>query len=216
MWRSRWSGPSSRRPRSTPTRPPTSRGWPRSSGEGPDGLPGSWAEMVRRHCPDVTIGRMERGGSAGQRASGATRHHARCRERNNLVAGEARVPAAADLPDSPADVLRTTGRRVLADPGSEDLPDLGTAGGARPGVPRRRSHRQGELERELLVIAAEFSGLPSRQFTAGLQASVAERIGLAPKSLFESFIDVDGLPLIGRLVEFCRAAQRVHGPIWFQ
>jgi len=105
---------------------------------------------------------------------------------------------------------------VLADPGSEDLPDLGTAGGARPGVPRRRSHRQGELERELLVIAAEFSGLPSRQFPAGWQASVAERIGLAPKSLFESFIDVDGLPLIGRLVELCRAAQRVHGPIWFQ
>jgi Immunity protein 70 len=72
------------------------------------------------------------------------------------------------------------------------------------------------LEMELLTIATELEKLPPQGFAAGWQADVARRLGLVPGSLRDCFIDVDGEPLIDRMVELARLAGQERLPILFQ
>lgn len=72
------------------------------------------------------------------------------------------------------------------------------------------------LEAELVTIASEFVRLPPAAFPPGWQEAVAKQLGLRPISLLQSFIDVDGEPLIHRLAGLCREAQRIRRHIWFQ
>lgn len=73
-----------------------------------------------------------------------------------------------------------------------------------------------QLERELLSIGDEFARLPPIDFEPGWQADVARSNGIKPQSLLESFIDVDGEPLLERLIEVTRAAVTAQMPICFQ
>jgi hypothetical protein len=45
---------------------------------------------------------------------------------------------------------------------------------------------------------------------------VGDQLGLAPASLFESFIDVDGEPLLDRVLDVVRASRASGEAIWFQ
>jgi hypothetical protein len=73
------------------------------------------------------------------------------------------------------------------------------------------------LARELERLDAALRALPPRPFAPGSwQARLAEARGLAPASLRESFVDVDGVPLVDRLRELCAAALEARQPILFQ
>jgi hypothetical protein len=74
----------------------------------------------------------------------------------------------------------------------------------------------GRLEAELLIIASEFARLPPIPFQPSWQEIVAKQLGLQPRSLLQCFIDVDGEPLVDRVVGLCREAQRTRRDIWFQ
>jgi hypothetical protein len=72
------------------------------------------------------------------------------------------------------------------------------------------------LRRELETIAMEFQQLPSIPFNSHWQNEVAKSVGLKPATLFDSFIDVDGEPLLERLIGLCDAAISRAQPILFQ
>jgi len=72
------------------------------------------------------------------------------------------------------------------------------------------------LERELLAIRAALAQLAPAPFPAGWQAEVSRLEGLRPASLADCFIDVDGEPLIDRLLELTRLAQQEYLAIHFQ
>lgn len=72
------------------------------------------------------------------------------------------------------------------------------------------------LEGELRVIAAQLSQLPPRPLPAGWQSDVAREFGIEPASLRDCFFDVDGEPLLDRLVELARTAVEADAPILFQ
>ena len=72
------------------------------------------------------------------------------------------------------------------------------------------------LEDELRTIAAELSQLPPRPLPAGWQSDVAREFGIEPASLLDCFFDVDGEPLLDRLVELVRTAVAADAPILFQ
>lgn len=73
-----------------------------------------------------------------------------------------------------------------------------------------------ELEVELRDISACLRKLPPRPFEAEWQQEVARSFGLSPQSLYDCFIDVDGEPLLERLIGLCQLAQRRSVPILFQ
>lgn len=72
------------------------------------------------------------------------------------------------------------------------------------------------LRWELETIATSFQNLPSVPFHSEWQNKVGNLVGLKPASLFESFIDVDGEPLIERLIGLCDIAISRSQPILFQ
>jgi hypothetical protein len=72
------------------------------------------------------------------------------------------------------------------------------------------------LEVELESIALAFARLPHAGFGSEWQLGVAEELGLEPRNLGESFIDVDGEPLVERLLALCRVAREHGAPISFQ
>jgi hypothetical protein len=72
------------------------------------------------------------------------------------------------------------------------------------------------LKLELTDIATEFASLPSRPFQADWQKQVGKLLGLKPTTLYDSLIDVDGEPLIGRLQRLCEVAIENDEPILFQ
>lgn len=73
-----------------------------------------------------------------------------------------------------------------------------------------------QLKSELAGIAARFRELPPIEFSAEWQTNLARSIGLWPSNLYESFIDVDGEPLIERLLQLCEFAIERKLPILFQ
>jgi hypothetical protein len=73
-----------------------------------------------------------------------------------------------------------------------------------------------KLEAELGAIGAAFDALPAAPFFADWQKDVAKLLGLRPRTLKDSFIDVDGEPLVDRLVQLCRKSQESLLSIVFQ
>jgi hypothetical protein len=72
------------------------------------------------------------------------------------------------------------------------------------------------LEKELQSIAQAFLDLPPAAFNGEWQRRLAKSLGLKPTNLYQSFIDVDGEPLLERLIQLCRIAQQHGRPILFQ
>jgi hypothetical protein len=72
------------------------------------------------------------------------------------------------------------------------------------------------LLKELGVVQQELARIPGPAFKPGWRAEVAEELGLEAKTLADSFIDVDGEPLIERLMGLCRVAVERGLPILFQ
>ena len=73
-----------------------------------------------------------------------------------------------------------------------------------------------KLEIELETISAELKVQPPRKLFSEWQQGVAKRIGLNPTNLYDCFMDVDGEPLLERLLDLARLAQRRGLPIVFQ
>jgi hypothetical protein len=73
-----------------------------------------------------------------------------------------------------------------------------------------------DLERELQRIIADFKRLPATVPNEGWQRQVAKQLGLNPADLSQSFFDVDGEPLLERLLELCDVAKSAGRPITFQ
>lgn len=69
---------------------------------------------------------------------------------------------------------------------------------------------------ELTEIRKRYGQTPSAAVVGDWQKRVAKDLGLKPTTLAESFIDVDGEPLLDRLLEFARASVRHQRPISFQ
>lgn len=72
------------------------------------------------------------------------------------------------------------------------------------------------LAAELREISARLRELPPRPLPSEWQEEVAKSVGLEPANLYECFIDVDGEPLLERLIGLCRLAQERSLPIVFQ
>jgi len=96
--------------------------------------------------------------------------------------------------------------------------------GSRYPVLMRHSDRDGAwtpdearvLHDELEGISQAFLRKQPLQFWAVWQRQLAAERGLSPNNLYESFIDVDGEPLIARLMALCLLAQDRQLPILFQ
>ena len=72
------------------------------------------------------------------------------------------------------------------------------------------------LARELTVLEEALRRLPPRPFPEGSwQAEVARERGLVPRSLDQCYFDVDGEPLVGRLLALCRRSVEARQPILF-
>jgi hypothetical protein len=72
------------------------------------------------------------------------------------------------------------------------------------------------LQRELEEISRGFAALPPETFPPGWQTEVAEMRQLKPATLLESFIDVDGENLVGRLLSLVRKAEQTGAAISLQ
>lgn len=73
------------------------------------------------------------------------------------------------------------------------------------------------LAQELIIIERELRELEPRAIPEdSWQSEVARIMGLHPVTMEDTFFDVDGEPLIQRLIQLCRVAQRVDRPILFQ
>jgi hypothetical protein len=73
-----------------------------------------------------------------------------------------------------------------------------------------------KLRAELADISERFRCEPAVEFSAAWQKQVAKLLGLKPSSLYDSFIDVDGEPLLERLTRLCAVAIESGKPILFQ
>jgi hypothetical protein len=73
-----------------------------------------------------------------------------------------------------------------------------------------------KLETELETIIAELKRQPPKEFFAEWQKNVAKKLGLRPATLYDCFIDVDGEPLLERLLGLVKLAQQRGLPILFQ
>lgn len=72
------------------------------------------------------------------------------------------------------------------------------------------------LCRELSQIAHEWKSHPPRRFDEGSwQARETQRQGLKPADLAESFFDVDGEPLLDRLIALAHVSAELGRPIEF-
>jgi len=73
-----------------------------------------------------------------------------------------------------------------------------------------------KLESELETISAELKQQPPKEFFAEWQKNVAKKLGHRPATLYDCFIDVDGEPLLERLLGLVKLAQQRKLPILFQ
>lgn len=79
--------------------------------------------------------------------------------------------------------------------------------------PEESAHLQLELEQ----IADEFRRLPPLDLAPNSwQSEVAKSFGIKPGNLYESFFDVDGEPLIDRLLELIKVSRGRGKEILFQ
>jgi len=73
-----------------------------------------------------------------------------------------------------------------------------------------------KLEKELIEIGEEFRRRPPIPIRSDWQNQVMNRFGLKPDALYDCFFDVDGEPLLERLVNLAKLGQRRKLPILFQ
>jgi hypothetical protein len=69
---------------------------------------------------------------------------------------------------------------------------------------------------ELRTIIAQMQGRPPVEFASDWQKHVARSVGLAPRSAFEAFIDVDGQFVLDRMLHLASLALERGLPILFQ
>lgn len=72
------------------------------------------------------------------------------------------------------------------------------------------------LAKEIEVIDNEMKELPPQEFLAEWQKKLAKSLRLDPRNLSDCFIDVDGDPLLERLLGLANLAQCHKLPILFQ
>jgi hypothetical protein len=72
------------------------------------------------------------------------------------------------------------------------------------------------LEKECAAIAEAFSKMPPIEYNSAWQEDVARTFGIVPTSLYDCFFDVDGEPLLERLIVLARVSQKHNLPILFQ
>lgn len=72
------------------------------------------------------------------------------------------------------------------------------------------------LETELKEIIVSLKGLPPQGVVGGWQRDVINALSLRPRSRLEELIDVDGEPLLERLLGLTQLAQREQRSILFQ
>jgi hypothetical protein len=74
-----------------------------------------------------------------------------------------------------------------------------------------------KLASEVVHLREALRGVPARPFPPGSwQAARAAELGLAPASLADCFIDLDGASLFDRLLALCHVAVEAREPILFQ
>ncbi|WP_443751345.1 Imm70 family immunity protein [Asticcacaulis solisilvae] len=73
-----------------------------------------------------------------------------------------------------------------------------------------------QLEKELETISDEFRHRPPISLSSDWQKQVAKSFGLRINSLYDCFFDVDGEPLLDRLINLARLSQSRNLPIIFQ
>ncbi|KTE42964.1 MULTISPECIES: Imm70 family immunity protein [unclassified Sphingopyxis] len=74
----------------------------------------------------------------------------------------------------------------------------------------------GLLQAELSVIAESFLELPTELLDHGWKPEVAQMFGLRLNSLYDCFFDVDGEPLVDRLMGLAQLSMQRNLPILFQ
>jgi hypothetical protein len=74
----------------------------------------------------------------------------------------------------------------------------------------------GKLETELVEISNEFRRRPSIPITSDWQKQVVKSFGSQINNLYDCFFDVDGEPLLERLVSLAELSQERNLPILFQ
>ena len=72
------------------------------------------------------------------------------------------------------------------------------------------------LEKELKTIGARFRELPPIPLNADWQKEVARTFGIQTQNLYDCFFDVDGEPLLERLIGLAKMSQAKNVPILFQ
>jgi hypothetical protein len=72
------------------------------------------------------------------------------------------------------------------------------------------------LTAELVDVRNAFASLPSVGVIGEWQAEVAKNLRLIPANLADCFVDVDGEPLLDRLIALARTSVASRRPIWFQ
>ncbi|ESW89444.1 MULTISPECIES: Imm70 family immunity protein [unclassified Mesorhizobium] len=72
------------------------------------------------------------------------------------------------------------------------------------------------LQAELLLITDSFLKLPPEPLGDGWKPEVAQMFGLRPNSLYDCFFDVDGEPLLDRLIGLAQLSTQRNLPILFQ
>jgi hypothetical protein len=73
-----------------------------------------------------------------------------------------------------------------------------------------------ELEKELVNISEEFRQRPPIPIKSDWQKQVVKTFGLRINNLYDSFFDVDGEPLLDRLIGLARLSQKRNLAILFQ
>jgi hypothetical protein len=73
-----------------------------------------------------------------------------------------------------------------------------------------------KLEKELEIIRVRFQELPPIALDAGWKEQVAKTFSLQINNLHDCFFDVDGEPLLERLVNLAKLSQARDLPILFQ
>jgi hypothetical protein len=69
---------------------------------------------------------------------------------------------------------------------------------------------------ELRDIEEHFRRLPVANYSSDWQRELANDLGLQPQSLYDSFIDVDGVPLLQRIRELCELSIDRNAAVLFQ
>jgi hypothetical protein len=72
------------------------------------------------------------------------------------------------------------------------------------------------LEKELRQISTEFLARPPIPVTSDWKKQVVRFTGLKMNSLYDCFFDVDGEPLLERLIKLAELSQNRNLPILFQ